>query len=710
MQLLQNISIANRLIAGFGLLAILLLLTGGMAYRGMSHMNEDSRKIVETSPLIDAAMEMKMATRTHQLAIMEMLAADSVAEADKMWRESGEASLSFQNYSDAVLNGGETEGGRIYPARDQRLRQIVEQARQVHDTELLPSIKSIYQLVKDEFSVDALSSSNFRELADAFTAIETDMQAAKEEIRAFTANNMDNYTQFGFKLDNSYLWGEAVDDLYAELVRTFKAISDTALSLDADERKKFFGVFENMSNQMRAELESLAANKNRHGDTLPVLNISGFTDRINQWRDNFEGVFYPKAMEYMSLQDRRASLIDNRHQSDEAADTNAEKIYPLLGEIEDVSRGIVNHSNADSQATANSVMRSSLTIMAVGVVLAILLGVLVTLSITRPLNQVVNRLEDIAEGEGDLTLRLVEQGRTELSLLTHAFNTFVDKIQTMVRQVGEAAGQLSTAADQTRQITQRTGQGVREQQIATEQVATAMNQMVMTVQEVARNSSSASEATQSANTETVRSSDVVMNTVNRINNLALEVSQTADIINQLAKDSEGIGGVLDVIRGIADQTNLLALNAAIEAARAGEQGRGFAVVADEVRTLAGRTQRSTQEIQSMIEQLQQRARSAVDAMERGRQHAREGAEEAAVTGKSLGAITHAVSNISDINTQVASAAEEQAAVANEVLQNIVNISEIAKQTTSGAEETAQAGERMLELSSRLQQMVSGFKA
>ncbi|MET0094541.1 MAG: methyl-accepting chemotaxis protein, partial [Sedimenticola sp.] len=246
-------------------------------------------------------------------------------------------------------------------------------------------------------------------------------------------------------------------------------------------------------------------------------------------------------------------------------------------------------------------------------------------------------------------------------------------------------------------------------QTATDQVASAMQQMVTTVHDVARNTVSAADATRSARDETAKGLDVVMSTMEHINQLADEVVATADVIQQLARDSEDIGGVLDVIREIADQTNLLALNAAIEAARAGEQGRGFAVVADEVRILAARTQDSTTEIQEMIERLQGAARKAVASMEQGRERAQEGVLEVSQAGDSLRAITTSVESISEVNDLVANAAEEQNAVADDIRQNVTSISGIAAQTTSGAKETAQASEHLAELAAKLQSMVGNFK-
>ena len=236
-----------------------------------------------------------------------------------------------------------------------------------------------------------------------------------------------------------------------------------------------------------------------------------------------------------------------------------------------------------------------------------------------------------------------------------------------------------------------------------------MNEMTATVQEVASHAAHAAEAATSARDEAQGGQRVVSANIDAIQRLADEVMQTAELINRLAEDSNAIGTVLDVIRGIAEQTNLLALNAAIEAARAGEQGRGFAVVADEVRTLAQRTQESTSEIQDMIERLQAGARNAVEAMEKGRAGAESSVRQAVTAGESLQAINQAVAAISDMNLQIATAAEEQSAVAEEINRNITTINMVADETAVGAEQTAEASQELARLAMNLQRIVSQFR-
>ncbi len=229
------------------------------------------------------------------------------------------------------------------------------------------------------------------------------------------------------------------------------------------------------------------------------------------------------------------------------------------------------------------------------------------------------------------------------------------------------------------------------------------------MQEVARNASSASQAAQEADGEAGNGKQVVSASIDAINALAGEVEKAAEVIDKLETDSENISKVLDVIKGIAEQTNLLALNAAIEAARAGEQGRGFAVVADEVRTLASRTQQSTEEIHEIIERLQADAESAVQVMNTGRGQAQSSVEQAAHAGESLERIAKAVTTISDMNAQIASAAEEQTAVAEEINRNIVGITQAGQESAQGAQQTATSSEELAKLAARLQGLVSQFR-
>lgn len=345
--------------------------------------------------------------------------------------------------------------------------------------------------------------------------------------------------------------------------------------------------------------------------------------------------------------------------------------------------------------------------LALGIGLAI--AWFISASITRPLCNAVIAMNDIAQGEGDLTKRLDDSGKNEIARLAMAFNQFAEKVRLTVAQVMGFTVQLASAAEQMATIAQQTNQGVQQQLLESEQVATAMNEMTATVQEVARHSTEASGSAKDADKQANVGVSVVEQTIASINLLDSDIAQATNVINKVGEDSDSIGSVLDVIRGIAEQTNLLALNAAIEAARAGEQGRGFAVVADEVRTLASRTQESTQEIQAMIERLQNGAREAVQVMESSRNRSQDSVNQAAEAGTTLKSITQAITSISEMNFQIASAAKEQSSVAEEINKNVVNISQVVGQTADGAQQTFTASNELSQLANKLQQLVDQFK-
>jgi methyl-accepting chemotaxis protein len=344
-------------------------------------------------------------------------------------------------------------------------------------------------------------------------------------------------------------------------------------------------------------------------------------------------------------------------------------------------------------------------------IMAILLGlsIIISRSIIKPLLVTATALDDIAMGEGDLTRRLDENGKDEITKLATAFNCFTEKIEQTIIKVSHNSKQLATAAEKLSTTTATNHDNISLQQNETQQVATAVTEMAATVKEIAESAEGAADSAQTADDQAQKGKGVMVDVTNAINCLAKEMDTTSEVINLLAKESDSIGTVSDVIRGIAEQTSLLALNAAIEAARAGEQGRGFAVVADEVRSLASRTQQATTEIREMIERLQSGTQNAVDVIQRNGEATVGTVEKAQAAADSLDQIVSSVALISDRNTQIANAAEEQSAVAQEVDRNVVEISQLSEQGLLASEDISQATAELSHLGEAMQDMISQFK-
>jgi len=392
------------------------------------------------------------------------------------------------------------------------------------------------------------------------------------------------------------------------------------------------------------------------------------------------------------------------------------EVGPLLNQISEKVNALVDAFNRKNLTTSEALagqVNSTNTLVVIllvsGLLLATLIGWAITRAIIKPLKEALDAMEDIVKGEGDLTRRLDDASQDEIGQLARGFNQFAGVVHHIVSDIIGYTQRLTDSASRLSVVTDATSHGVDKQQAMTDQVVTAVNEMTATGEEIARNTTAAADAARNADQASVEGKTVVTESIGAINALADEVQRACTAINRVDEDSTAIGTVLDVIRGIAEQTNLLALNAAIEAARAGEQGRGFAVVADEVRTLASRTQASTEEIQSMIERLQSGTREAVSVMDQGRHRTDQSVEQAQRTGEALEKISEAVNIIKQMSVQIATAAEQQNAVSAEINRSVVEISDITDQTSAGAQQTASATNELNELADQLSAMVGQFK-
>ncbi|MGE6661279.1 methyl-accepting chemotaxis protein [Pseudomonas sp. NPDC077408] len=338
----------------------------------------------------------------------------------------------------------------------------------------------------------------------------------------------------------------------------------------------------------------------------------------------------------------------------------------------------------------------------------IIMGYIIRRVIISRINEMRHTMEAMTADE-DLSRTVAVHAQDEVGAMGTAFNRMIFKFRNSLEAVAAVTHQLGEVSNRVSSVAEKTQTAVMEQRSETDMVASAMNEMSATVQEVARHANETASASSGADEESRVGVTLATEALDGIEVLIQDIEKAAQVIKQVETDSVSIGMVLNVINGIAEQTNLLALNAAIEAARAGEQGRGFAVVADEVRTLASRTQKSTEEIQRTIEQLQNGVRNAVQAMEGAQVRAHSGSDCVAKTAQSLTVIAGEVNTINGMNTQIATAAEEQSAVAEEINRNITTISTIADTTLADASQTSQISEELVQLAAELNRLVSQFR-
>ncbi|MEG0860587.1 MAG: methyl-accepting chemotaxis protein [Pseudomonas sp.] len=363
----------------------------------------------------------------------------------------------------------------------------------------------------------------------------------------------------------------------------------------------------------------------------------------------------------------------------------------------------INQTAADQYSNAVTLV---IGLLLVATALTLICALLLTRSIVKPIDEALQAAERIAEG--DLTRTIETQGHDEAARLLRAMAKMQNKLRDTLQLIAGSATQLASAAEELNSVTDESARGLQQQNNEIEQAATAVTEMTSAVEEVARNAVSTSEASKEATRSAGDGRDLVLETVSAIERMSVDVQGTAELIGNLAEESRDIGKVLDVIRGLADQTNLLALNAAIEAARAGEAGRGFAVVADEVRALAHRTQQSTSEIERMIGSIQGGTEQAVNSMRNSTERAESTLNIARGAGLALDTITGAVAEINERNLVIASAAEEQAQVAREVDRNLVNINDLSVQSATGAHQTSAASAELSRLAVDLNGLVARF--
>jgi len=438
------------------------------------------------------------------------------------------------------------------------------------------------------------------------------------------------------------------------------------------------------------------------GEASQIVITAELSEKLAQVSDILSANAGIPALKTQLLQGN-ATADQLLQQADEQTNLALTRLDLLLNQSTKAAAEIQEHSNNN----VSNAITAIFIVMLASVLVAILIAFYTVKAIVNPLDKINAMLSVIASG--DLTQKLQDHSKDEFGELSRNINKVNQSLQTLIQGIISRSTQLAAASEETSAITMQTTQAIREQKSQVTQAATATTEMSSTAQGVLQSSNDALAEIKNADKEAERVKGISLENKATIIQLSREVDQASVVINKLHKDSASIGSILDVIRGIAEQTNLLALNAAIEAARAGEQGRGFAVVADEVRSLASKTQASTQEIQAMIQALQSGAHAAVEAMNKGKKQAEDCVAKTELATSALDSITHAVHLAHDMSEQISTAAREQNQVSAEISGLLESIVAIAEQTASGAEQTSESSHEVAKLADELRRSVDQFK-
>jgi methyl-accepting chemotaxis protein len=672
-------SIKTKLTASFSILLIFLIIIAWLGISGMSTINSMLEVIVDES-----SEKIKLAARINQ-----NLLAISRAEKNIILAKT-------QDEMDVFSENTSVENTEMSERRVQ-LRALIDDEGKI----LLDQFSEVwdkYIIINTE--VRALARLNSNKVAGELSKGEarTAFDAASKEIRSLV-ERADNALDSANTLDTARL--------AADKIRLSARINRNLVEIQRDEKNM---ILSSKSIEMEGFATEVDETKSDIADRLARLKLT----LSNKERPAFDS-FVRKYNQYLVLHTQvRTATRENGNQR--AFDLSSDKGRELLDRASTFMSKLVRKSETDMENDAinsrqdfSSARLITLIITCIAIVLGAVMAMYIAMNISGSLQQLVRRLNDIAQGEGDLTVVVDDSAKDETGDLARSFNQFVAKIRKVITDVTDSTDQLSTAAEELSTVSQLTGEGVQNLSKETEQVATAMNEMTVTVQEVASNAAQAASSAVEASSHAEKGGNVIRETVASVGLLTGEIDKSSEAIHKLKVDSENISSVLDVIKSIADQTNLLALNAAIEAARAGEQGRGFAVVADEVRSLAQRTQQSTSEIEQMIDKIQSGTINVVDSMNKSREQTLQVVGKIDETGHVLTLITSSIVSINDMNSLIASAAEEQSSVAEEINRSVVNVQELTGQSATSTAQASTTSHELAQLGEALKSLVGQFK-
>ncbi len=671
----MKLTVAMKIIGGFTIISLLLFVTSAISWNSLNTIGDATKQ-------------------QNELAIPTLKGSNKLAN-----DLTGIGNLTLRAYYQTTLEPL-AENKAAFDASKSDFRTQLKKLKSIVQEEAslianLRKVDPVYESLESE--IDSVISSRKFAIEQQLTLIEKiDFIEEKADDTATLLLDLADHDLADTKLQRAVNLAERLETLLNSMVSSSFEYREIA---DQQSAELVTSEIENSFNDIEKSIN----------DVVNELKNQGVADIADELMDSFKALqnYITGSEKIFTNKNNQLNAIAAATASLALAENGISKANAILDKQVDLANSTTITTGALVKESVSDGTRNTFLITLVSIALAIIIAWITLTSITRPLRRVNEMLNVVASG--DLSRKLDESGNDEFAQLSRNCNLLIDSLRSLIQGIVSRSTQLATAAEQMSAVTAQSTTAIEEQRNQVEQAASATTEMSQTSQTVLSSVNDALGGIKLADDEAERIKTISKNNLGTIRLLANEVESASQVINKLQSDSASIGSILDVIRSIADQTNLLALNAAIEAARAGEHGRGFAVVADEVRTLASRTQESTQEIQNMIEVLQAGAEEAVSVMDTGKQQTTTCVEQSIESEKALESVTEAVHDIYDRSSQIATAAEEQSAVAHEISENLESIVAIAEQTTAGSQQTAESSSEVARLADELQQSVQEFK-